>query len=150
MVDETLNHKIQTVHGFSTTKYRSELMKKIKATDTKEEVDFRKYFWGLGYRYRKNYKKLPGKPDIVFPKQKIAVFIDGEFWHGYNWEEKKHKIKRNKEYWIQKIERNMARDNQNTKELENTGWVVFRFWASLINLNMEACVSQVLEQLENK
>ena len=92
MTDSTDNNYILTKHGFLTTQSRSNLMKQIKAADTKVEVAFRKCFWGLGYRYRKNYKALPGKPDIAFTKHKVAVFIDGEFWHGYNWKEKKRKL----------------------------------------------------------
>jgi len=75
-------------------------MSKIKSSDTKIEIEFRKALWNLGYRYRKNYKKLPGKPDIVFVSKRIVVFIDGEFWHGYRWKEKKKKIKNNREYWM--------------------------------------------------
>ena len=68
-------------------------MSKIKGKDSKPEVKFRKALWHLGYRYRKNYKKLIGKPDIVFQKYKTVIFIDGEFWHGYKWNEKKENIK---------------------------------------------------------
>lgn len=141
-------HEITSNHGFVTTKTRSELMKKIKATETKVEVAFRKHFWKLGYRYRKNYNKLPGKPDIAFTSQKVAVFIDGEFWHGYNWKEKKNKIKRNRDYWIKKIEENMTRDKVNTKKLEDMGWLVIRFWANTIIKDMENCVAEVIGHLE--
>lgn len=140
--------EIITEYGFSTTKTRSELMKKIKATETKVEVAFRKQFWYLGYRYRKNFSKLPGKPDIAFTKHKVAVFVDGEFWHGYNWDEKKNRIKRNRDYWVKKIERNIARDEINTKELEKMGWTVIRFWANSIKKDMELCVNAVLDWLE--
>ena len=76
-------------NGFYTTKKRSELMGKIKSKNTKPEISLRKALWHLGYRYRKNVKSLPGNPDLVFSKYKLAVFVDGEFWHGYNWEQKK-------------------------------------------------------------
>ena len=76
-------------YDFDTTTERSQLMKKIHSTDTKAEIALRKALWANGIRYRKNYAKLPGKPDIAIVKNKIAIFVDGEFWHGYNWEEKK-------------------------------------------------------------
>jgi DNA mismatch endonuclease (patch repair protein) len=81
---------------FYTTKVRSKQTSKIMGKDTKPEIQFRKALWAKGYRYRVNYKKLIGKPDIVFNKYKTVIFIDGEFWHGYNWEEKKDKIKSNR------------------------------------------------------
>ena len=70
--------------------------------------------WAKGIRYRRNYKALPGKPDIAITKYKIAIFVDGEFWHGFNWKEKKKRIKRNREYWIPKIERTKLRKLSNS------------------------------------
>lgn len=102
-------------------------MGKIKSQDTKPELKLKKALWNLGYRYRKNLKKLPGSPDIVYSKHKLAIFVDGEFWHGFNWSEKKAKIKTNRECWIPKIERNIQRDKQNNRLLLDTGWHVIRF-----------------------
>ena len=79
-------------YSFNTTEERSNIMKKIKSKDTEPEVRLAKELWKRGIRYRKNYSLLPGKPDIAITKYKIAVFVDGEFWHGYNWEEKKEKL----------------------------------------------------------
>lgn len=109
--------KFKEEHGFFTTEERSAIMKKIPSKNTKPELIFRKELWRRGYRYRINDKKLPGSPDIVFKKMKTAIFIDGEFWHGFNWQEKKKKIKANRGYWIPKIERNIERDERNNKEL---------------------------------
>jgi DNA mismatch endonuclease (patch repair protein) len=135
-------------NGFYTTKQRSELMGKIKAQDTKPELKLRKALWHLGYRYRKNVKKLPGKPDIVFRKAKLAIFVDGEFWHGYDWEEKKLKIKTNRDFWIPKIERNMQRDAEINSLLIEKGWKVMRFWEKEIKSNLEGCINQVINYLE--
>lgn len=87
---------------FDTTPERSKLMRKIKSNNTKPELLLRKSLWTLGVHYRLNVSKLPGKPDIVINKKKIVIFVDGEFWHGYNWEQKKLKIKSNKDYWLKK------------------------------------------------
>ena len=122
-------------------------MSKIRADNTTPEIIFRRALRAKGLRYRKNYSKLPGKPDVVFTKQKVAVFIDGEFWHGYNWEEKKGKIKNNSEYWISKIERNMERDKQNTKTLEMEGWKVLRFWTRQIKNCSDECIEMVIKLL---
>jgi len=122
-------------------------MSKIRGVNTTPEVSFRKALWSLGYRYRKNYKYLHGKPDIVFRKNKIAIFIDGEFWHGYNWEEKKKRIKSNREYWIKKIEGNIERDKKNVRLLESEEWKVIRFWVHEIKEKPGECLNSVIEAL---
>lgn len=140
---------METKYGFTTTKSRSDLMKKIRATDTKFEVRLRKKLWALGYRYRKNYAKLPGKPDIVFLKAKVVVFVDGEFWHGYNWSEKKQKIKSNRDYWIKKIEKNIERDKKNNAKLKEMGFTVLRFWEKEIKKDIESCIQLIVANIEN-
>ena len=135
--------------GFYTTKKRSKIMSKIKGKDTKPEVKFRKALWHLGYRYRKNYKKLIGKPDIVFNKYKTVIFIDGEFWHGYKWKEKQDKIKSNREFWIPKIEHNMQRDQEVNEALQQKGYQIFRFWQKDIIENLNSCLEEVIKHLEN-
>lgn len=135
-------------NGFYTTKKRSRIMSKIKATETKPEVKFRKALWHAGYRYLKNYKKLKGKPDIVLKKYNTIIFIDGEFWHGYNWEQKKDKIKSNRKFWIPKIERNMQRDKEVTQYLEERGYTVFRFWQHEIKKEFEKSLNLVINHLE--
>ena len=131
--------------GFVTSPVRSALMSKIRSTETKAEILFRKKLWKEGIRYRINYKKLPGSPDIVINKKKLVVFIDGEFWHGYNWEVKKTKIKVNRAFWIPKIERNMQRDIENNILLKEKGFSVLRFWEHEIKNDINGCVTKLLD-----
>lgn len=137
-------------NGFYTTPERSKIMGKIRAKNTKPELAFRKALWHVGYRYRIDYKKLIGKPDILLKKYKTAIFIDGEFWHGHNWEERKQKIKSNREFWIPKIERNIQRDEEVNSGLEKLGYKVFRFWESDVKKNLNGCVRKVTDHLRQK
>ena len=123
-------------------------MSKIKGVNTSPEILLRKQLWKLGIRYRLNVSKLPGKPDIVISKHKLVIFIDGEFWHGYNWEEKKPKIKANREYWIKKIEGNMSRDIVNNQSLEASGFIVLRFWERQIKKDLNSCVSEIIKHIQ--
>lgn len=118
-------------------------MSRIRSQNTKIEIRLRKALWHLGIRYRINYSALPGKPDIAITKHRIAIFCDGEFWHGKDWQEKREKINSNRDYWIPKIERNMMRDAQIDKELHALDWKVLRFWGMDIQKNLEACVCDV-------
>lgn len=120
---------------------------KCKGSDI--EVILMKELWSRGLRYRKNVKSIFGKPDIVFFKKKIAIFCDSEFWHGYNWAERKNDIKSNKEFWISKIERNMERDQEVTEHLRNDGWIVIRFWGKEIKNNTSACADIIEEAYRN-
>ena len=115
-------------------------MQQVKNKDSKIEVLLRKELWSRGLRYRKNVNRIYGKPDIVFIGKKIAVFCDSEFWHGYNWEERKKDFKSHQEFWIPKIERNMERDVEVTARLESEGWTVIRFWGNEIKKNTIGCV----------
>lgn len=135
--------------GFYTTSARSKHMAKIKSKDTKPEIIFRKALYKKGIRYRIGFKKLPGKPDISNSAKMFVVFIDGEFWHGYNWQEKKDKIKTNRAFWIPKIERNMQRDTQNNEALEKMGFKVFRFWEHQIKKELDNCIEEVLRFLND-
>ncbi|TMM58873.1 very short patch repair endonuclease [Maribacter algarum] len=134
--------------GFYTTPERSKIMGKIQGKNTKPELVFRKALYAKGYRYLVDYKNLIGRPDIVLKKYKTVIFIDGEYWHGHNWEEKKPKIKTNREFWIAKIERNMQRDQEVNIELERLGYTVFRFWESAVKKELDSCLKQVLVHLE--
>ncbi|WP_090524394.1 very short patch repair endonuclease [Mucilaginibacter sp. NFR10] len=136
-------------NGFSTTQQRSRHMAKIKGKNTKPELTFRKALWQLGIRYRKHLKSLPGTPDITILKHKIVIFIDGEFWHGYNWEEKKKQIKKNHAFWIPKIERNIQKDNLNNNTLINMGFNVLRFSDKQIKSNLQDCLKIVINYIEN-
>jgi DNA mismatch endonuclease (patch repair protein) len=122
-------------------------MSRIRSNNTKIEVGFRSALWHEGVRYRKNYKQLPGKPDIAITKYRIAIFCDGEFWHGKNWETKKLKIQNNREYWIAKIERNMKNDLETEWKLRNMGWIVLRFWGNDIKNNLSTCVEKIKETI---
>ncbi|MCD6011562.1 MAG: very short patch repair endonuclease [Flavipsychrobacter sp.] len=129
--------------GYQTTPERSALMSKIKSKETKPEISLRKELWKEGIRYRINVKELPSCPDIVIRKHKLVIFVDGEFWHGYEWEIKKKKIKANRDFWIPKIERNMQRDKQNNLELERMGYTVLRFWEHQIKKELTNCIMQI-------
>lgn len=113
-----------------TKEQRHRNMSNIKNKDTSIEVELRRALWNKGYRYRKNYKKLPGKPDIVLTKYKIAVFCDSEFFHGKDWEALKVQLEKgkNSKFWIDKISRNRERDDSINKQLNFMGWTVIRFW----------------------
>ena len=122
-------------------------MGKIRGKNTKPELAFRKALWQSGYRYRIDYKKLIGKPDIALKKYKTVIFIDGEYWHGHNWEERREKIKTNREFWIPKIERNMQRDHEVNQALKEKGYTVFRFWETEVKKNLDDCLEEVLTHL---
>ncbi|MGI9551204.1 MAG: very short patch repair endonuclease [Aurantibacter sp.] len=136
--------------GFYTTPERSKIMGKIRGKNTKPELAFRKALWEAGYRYRIDYKKLIGKPDIALKKYKTVIFIDGEYWHGHNWSVRKPKIKTNREFWVAKIERNIQRDHEVNEELERLGFKVFRFWESEIKKELGQCLHRVIRHLENQ
>lgn len=139
--------RFSEANGFYTTQKRSELMSKIRSKNTKPEQKLRKLLWALGLRYRLNDNRLPGKPDIVLKKYKLAIFIDGEFWHGHNWEEKKQTIKSNREFWIPKIERNIQRDNEVTQNLHQQGYKVIRLWEQQITKDLNWCLQIVLDTI---
>ena len=131
-----------------TPEQRRKNMQAVKNKDSKIELLLRKELWSRGIRYRKNSTKIFGKPDIVFIGKKIAVFCDSEFWHGYNWEERKGDFKSHQEFWIPKIERNMERDKEVTAKLESEGWIVLRFWGNEIKKNAAQC-ADIIEKVVN-
>lgn len=122
-------------------------MKAVKSVDTKIEVKLRLALWHQGIRYRKNFKIYSCKPDIVLTKYKIAIFCDGDFWHG---KEDPNIVKHNKNFWVEKIKRNMERDLENTIELRDNGWGVLRFWESDIEKNLTECVEMIIKEINNK
>lgn len=131
-----------------TKEQRHKNMKNIHGKDTKIEVILRKALWHKGYRYRKNYRNLPGTPDIVLTKYKIAIFCDGEFFHGKDWDQLRAKLEKsnNSEFWIRKIERNREHDDEINKKLFLMGWTVVRFWGKDIKNNTDECV-KVIEEI---
>lgn len=120
-------------------------MRANKSTGTKPELVLAKAMWALGLRYRKNSGSIFGKPDFSFKKYKVAVFVDGEFWHGKDWEQKKVEIKGNREFWIAKIERNIQRDIEVTGRLKAEGWMVLRFWSNDVVEDTTSCAEKVKE-----
>ena len=132
-----------------TKEQRHRNMSNIKNKDTSIELKLRKALWKKGYRYRKNYNKLPGKPDIVLTKYRIVIFCDSEFFHGKDWEKLKLQLEKgkNSEFWINKISKNIERDENIEKELNFMGWTVLRFWGKDINKNVDECVKVVEEKI---
>lgn len=128
-----------------TKEQRHKNMKNIKSQNTSIELKLRKLLWHRGYRYRKNYKLLPGKPDIVITKYKIAIFCDSEFFHGKDWDILRPRIEHgnNPQYWLKKIARNMERDEEINRQLVFLGWTVIRFWGKDILKNPDECIKVI-------
>lgn len=121
-------------------------MQHIKAKDTKPELMLRKALWNRGIRYRKNDSVLPGRPDIVLSRQKIAVFVDGDFWHAHGHSDNPgEQIDCNKSFWQKKLSRNVERDKEVNDALTEAGWLVLRFWESDIKKDLDRCVAQILD-----
>ena len=133
--------------SYDSTPETRKRMSKVKLKGGKAETLLAKALWHQGYRYRKNDKKLPGSPDIAILKHRIAVFVDGEFWHGKDWETRRTRLKRNREYWIEKIEENMARDLRNDQLLAQAGWIPIHFWEKEVMKNLPACVAEIEETI---
>ncbi|KLS76347.1 HpaII very short patch repair endonuclease [Neisseria gonorrhoeae MU_NG18] len=133
-----------------TPEQRKKCMQSNKSTGTKPELVLAKAMWALGLRYRKNSGSIFGKPDFSFKKYKVAVFVDGEFWHGKDWEQKKAVIKGNREFWIAKIERNIQRDIEVTGRLKAEGWTVLRFWSNDVVKNTTCCAEKVKEIIQTR
>lgn len=140
--------RFSEANGFYTTLAKSKQMSKIRGKNSKPELRLRLALWSLGLRYRKNVKGLDGRPDIVLAKYKLAIFVDGSFWHGYDWENRKAKIKSNRTFWIPKIERNMQRDLEVKALLEKKGFRVLRFWDHEINKELGRCIAVVIDTID--
>lgn len=133
-----------------TPEQRRKNMQAVKNKDSKIERRLREELWKRGLRYRKNVKSVFGHPDIAFIGKKIAVFVDSEFWHGYDWENQKNDFKSHREFWIPKIERNIRRDIEVTEKLTSTGWTVIRFWGKDVMKNVEQCAEIVERTVKNE
>lgn len=125
-------------------------MSRVRNKNSLIEQRLRKELWKRGLRYRKNVNSIFGKPDIVFVSKKIVVFVDSEFWHGYDWKNKKKEIKSNKSFWITKIERNIQRDKEVSAFLKAKGWMVFRFWGKEIMTNASSCADIIEKAFKGK
>jgi len=126
-----------------TKEQRRKNMQAVKSKGSKIETLLAKELWKRGYRYRKNNKTVFGKPDLTFKDLKIAIFVDSEFWHGKDWEERRSDHKSNQEFWYKKIERNIERDNEVNVYLLKTGWQVLRFWGNQIEKDLVNCVLKI-------
>ncbi len=133
-----------------TPEQRRKNMQAVKASGSEIEKLLCTELFKRGYRFRKNDKKVFGKPDIVFKKKKIAVFCDSEFWHGKNWKKAKKEIKTNKSFWYSKIEGNIKRDKTVNKQLKKDGWIVIRFWGKDIFKNVNKCADKFEKELIEK
>lgn len=136
--------------GHLTKEQRSKNMAANKGKGTKLELLFGKLLWNAGIRYRKNDKSVFGKPDFVIRNMKIAIFCDGEFWHGRDWETRKKDHKSNREFWFSKIERNIERDKEVNDQLRTQGWKIFRFWETEITKHPDKCLNEVLNYMNAK
>jgi DNA mismatch endonuclease (patch repair protein) len=123
-----------------------------RSSDTAHERVLRTVLWKSGLRYRKNVKALPGKPDIVFPTARVAVFCDGDFWHGRDWQRLSRKLRTgaNASYWIPKIKANRNRDRRNGRLLEREGWTVIRVWETDIHRDPEQATHMIAELIRRK
>ncbi len=118
-------------------------MSQVRSSGSAIEVALGRALWAAGFRYRKQYA-IFGRPDFVLVKDRIAIFCDSEFWHGYRWGgRRKAEHRTNQIYWFAKIERNRARDRAVNSKLRRDGWTVIRFWERDINLTLQACVDRV-------
>ena len=126
-----------------TPEQRRKNMQAVKNKDSKIELLLRNELWNRGLRYRKNVKSVYGHPDIAFIGKKVAVFVDSEFWHGFDWENRKKDFKSHQEFWIPKIERNIQRDIEVNEKLKSEGWSVIRFWGKEITKNIKQCADIV-------
>ena len=135
-----------------TISQRHKNMSRIRSKDTSIELILRKALWHHGIRYRKNYKKLPGTPDIAITKYRIAIFCDSEFFHGKDWEKLQLRLANgsNSSYWLKKISRNMERDQDVERTLRSREWIVIRFWGNDITKNTQDCVRVIEEAIEER
>lgn len=140
--------KFAEEQGFYTTPKRSAAMARIQGKNTKPEKLLRRALWHAGIRYRSNKRKLPGKPDISFIKYRLVVFVDGTFWHGYDWQNRQAQIRTNRDFWIPKIERNMQRDREINYFFQSRDWTVLRFWDFEVKNELGACVKKIMDAIE--
>ncbi|GHE49266.1 very short patch repair endonuclease [Sphingobacterium griseoflavum] len=136
--------------GFYTSQQRSHIMSRIKGKNTKPERLLRQAMWAKNIRFRLHDKSLPGRPDIVIKKYKLAIFVDGEFWHGFDWKNSRQRIKSNRRFWIPKIERNMQKDDRTNRALRDMGYTVLRFWSQDILKKLPVVLNEIDLFLETR
>lgn len=126
-----------------TPEQRRKNMQAIKSKGSKIEIILSKALWARGHRYRKNDKRIYGKPDLTLKRHNLVIFVDSEFWHGKDWQKHKHDHKTNKAFWHNKIERNIARDKDVNKTLKEQGWTILRFWGKEVENKLDLCLSKI-------
>lgn len=131
--------------SYDSTPETRQRMSRVRLKGGRAETLLAQALWHQGLRYRRNDRRLPGSPDIAILKHRIAVFVDGEFWHGKDWATRKSRLKRNRAYWIEKIEENMARDLRNDHLLTQAGWVPLHFWEQEVLKHLPDCVAEINE-----
>jgi DNA mismatch endonuclease (patch repair protein) len=127
-------------------KKRSDIMSKIRSRNTKVELLVFKELRKRKIHFQKHYKNAIGKPDIAIPRKKIAIFIDGDFWHGYKFNKTKSRLP--KKYWLKKIENNIKRDRKNRDRLRKQGWKVLKVWEHEITTNLDSSVRKIIRFIE--
>lgn len=127
-----------------TPEQRKRAMSSVKQKDTDLEKIVRSELHRQGYRFRKNVKDIPGKPDVVFRKAKVVVFIDGDFWHGYRLPAWEYKLS---DFWKEKIRKNRKRDQKNFRKLRKDGWQVIRIWQHEIKRDLDSCIAKIISAL---
>jgi len=125
-------------------------MKAIRSKNTKMELLLAKALWAQGIRYRKNDKSVFGCPDLTIRKYKVAIFVDSEYFHGKDWATEKYRIKTNREFWWKKIEANQKRDQVVSELLVKNGWKVLRFWSKEVHKNVNLCIYQINEVINEQ
>jgi len=141
---------LQQSYGHLTKQQRSMNMSRISSTETSPECQLRIALFKLGYRYRKNVRQLPGKPDLVLKKYNSIIFVNGCFWHHHAGCIKASIPKTNKPYWEEKLKRNINRDYANLQQLKDMGWKVITIWECEINQNFALTLSNVVQYLHNE
>lgn len=126
---------------------RSYCMSRVKGKDTGPEKLIRSELHKRGLRFKKHLKSLPGTPDIVFVRAKVAVFIDGDFWHGYRFPQWEHKVA---DFWKEKINKNRKRDQRNFRKLRKMGWRVIRVWQHEVKKSPQACTQKIIEAVDTR
>lgn len=122
-------------------------MSKIRSQNTKTEILVFRALRQQGIYFQKHYKQTVGNPDIALPRKKKAIFIDGDFWHGYQFSKLKKRLP--KRYWVQKIKRNIARDKKNMRKLKRDGWKVMRLWEHEVLNNNRNAVEKIINFISN-
>ncbi len=132
---------------FLSPEQRSKLMSRVRRKDTNIEKIVRSELHKRGFRFRKHVKYLPGTPDLVFTRIKIAVFLDGDFWHGYRLPKWEHKLQY---FWKDKIRKNRERDQKNFRKLRRMDWKVIRIWQHEIEKDLDSCVERIISAINER